>query len=221
MNTRKLFLLSTLFVFLLLAGCGTVEFEQQLYRDGTFDFTMRVTSSNDMFISLLQEGIDMENASVTELDNGFEYRFEGLTLDDEFEGNIAQAWTIERSYSFPHQYITIRFSTDVLDTDEEDDMFGMMTPELLYTINPFGRITETNGVLSSDSSKVTFDLGRAEDYHVTFRHLCLFRSLCSRDIQEQEATEPLDFDLGVEESAELDPFGDEDFFGGDFAFEMN
>lgn len=209
----KKFILATILILtLLLSACGTVEFEQKLYKDGTFDLTIRVTSDNEMFASMVEEGLgDMEGATAREIEGGIEYSYERVDLSsNNIDADFSEIWGIEKEYKFPNQYITLKFNNDIEETTEED-LFGI-SPKIYYTIDPFGTITETNGLYSEDQSKVKFDLMKNKEYYVTFKYFCLIPAWCGADaIPEREASEE-GFDLGLDDSAFEDDLFADDFF---------
>ena len=195
----KIFLI--LLLTLALTACGTVDVEQKLYKDGTFDLTLTITSENEMFMSLFtEEAGDLEGATVREVEGGVEYTFEGMDIADEtLNDSFSGLWGIEKEFRFPYQYVTLSFDNDVEESPEED-IFGL-TPKFYYTLEPFGKITDTNGVYSEDKSKVRFDFMKNEEYFVTFRYFCLVPSWCG-DLPEREQSDE-SFDLGGSEPIDL------------------
>ncbi|MFW5983325.1 MAG: hypothetical protein ACOCQ4_02400 [bacterium] len=208
---KKLFLVALIFGVLLLSACGTVDVEQKLYKDGTFDLSIEVTSENEMFIDLFEGQLnDLEGAELTELDNGVRYSYEGVSFSNgEFNNSFSKMWGISKEYHFPYNHIILNFNNTV--ASEEEDSFGM-DPEFYYTIEPFGKIVDTNGIYLEDKSKVRFDLMKEKDYFIEFKYFCLIPAFCAGDKIPERESQNTSFGLS-DDSLNNSPL--DDSFGGD------
>ena len=162
---------------LLLAGCGVVNIQQKLYRDGTFDISIEVNSQNEMFLNgmknILEENPVFEKAVVTETDEGYRYTLNKVTMESFYTGkgdSIFESIGIKKEFKFPYYYYTITLPNKGL----EDSEYGAMAMSASYIIEPFGKIVDTNGVYTSDKkNQVKFNLLKEKNYYVTFRDFFL------------------------------------------------
>ena len=180
---RKSIVLACIVLLFLLTGCVTMEVEQKLYKDGTFDLTVTITSDNPEMVDFFSSSLTgMENATVTELEDGLRYEMKDLSLDREADDNstFAERWGIEKEFKFPHQYITFTYDNRGIGSERTSQMPGM-TPDIDYVFEPFGKITDTNGIRIEGENKVKFNLMKNKKYYVTFRYFCLFPFLCGED----------------------------------------
>ena len=168
---RKI-IIGLILLSVLLSGCGTVNIGQKLYRDGTFDLSMEVRSDNVMFINLAKEAFQssqMQQGTLIEQTNGFTYYFEEISFDDfPIQDDAVEFIDIKREFKFPFYYYTITLvSPGVQQTDFE---FGTMGMAFNYIVEPFGKITETNGFYLGENKKaVVFNLMQTGTYYVVFR----------------------------------------------------
>ncbi|MBI5001764.1 hypothetical protein HZC31_00095 [Candidatus Woesearchaeota archaeon] len=213
---KQTILLLILVISLLLTGCGTVNFYQKLYRDGTFDITVEVKSSEQMFLTTVEQGLEesgmLKGAIRTEQADGYKYFIEKTTLAELNQTNASDSFIgssgFKREFKFPYYYYTITIINEQ-NTSEEDSAFtgGF---GFNYILEPFGKITDTNGFYTSDEKKaVQFNLMKSKTYYVTFRDFFLYSWIGgATKILEQEATIP------TEELLEEDSFvEDTEMFG--------
>lgn len=164
---------SLLVSMLLLTGCGTINIHQKLYRDGTFDLSIESKSDNAMFLNLVKEGFEespiTEKAILIEDEEGFKYLLEKTSLEDistESKDSMFESIGIKKEFKFPYYYYTITLKNE----GSEDPEYGSMGMSVNYILEPFGKITDTNGVLLGEDKKtVKFNLMKTKDYYVTFK----------------------------------------------------
>lgn len=191
---KKLRYIFALFIALLLVGCGNVNFVQKIYPDWTFDLSVKVKSDNEFFLNTARSSLEgspyFEKATLVELDDGFTYNLEKISLEETTvseQGAVYESIGIKKEFKFPYYYYTITLKNKGLD-DNEFGSFGM---SLDYVLEPFGRIIDTNGVYVGDDKKaVKFNLLKEKEYYVTFKHFLISSILSgSNKIIEREAKE--------------------------------
>jgi len=172
---KRLVVILTLISMLLLSGCGTININQKLYRDGTFDLSIEVKSDNEMFINMVKEGFEespvIEKATLIEQEDGLRYVLEKASFNDistESGDSMFESIGIKKEFKFPYYYYTINLKNK----GAEDSEYGSMGMSFNYVIEPFGKITDTNGVyVGEDKKSVKFNLMKSKDYYVTFKDL--------------------------------------------------
>lgn len=182
-------------IVLLVTGCGTVNMYHKLHRDGTFDFSIGVKSDNEMFLNTMKSAFEesalVEKATYIEKDDGFTYVLEKVTLEDvsdeEEEESVLETIGVKKEFKFPFYYYTFTLKNK----GTGDSEFGSMGMALNYIVEPFGKITDTNGVfIGEDKKKVKFNLMKTKDYYITFRDFFLFSWIGGASkIIERDATE--------------------------------
>ncbi|MBI2124941.1 hypothetical protein HYU08_00120, partial [Candidatus Woesearchaeota archaeon] len=190
-------LLKSIFVLvvaLLLVGCGSISFVQKIYPDWTFDLSVEVSSDNEYFLnaarSSFEESPSFEKATLVELDNGFRYNLEKVSVEETAtseQGAIYESIGIKKEFKFPYYYYTITLKNKGI----EDNEFGSFGMSMDYNLEPFGKITDTNGVYIGDDKKsVKFNLLKEKEYYITFRHFFLSSLLSGTNkIVDREAKE--------------------------------
>ena len=193
---RKIVIVLALISMLLLSGCGTININQKLYRDGTFDLSIEIKSDNEMFINMVKEGFEenpvIEKATLIEQDDGFKYVLEKASFDDvstENGDSMFESIGIKKEFKFPYYYYTITLKNK----GSADSEYGSMGMSFNYIIEPFGKITDTNGVyLGEDKKAVKFNLMKSKEYYVTFKDLFISSwfggasKILSREAKETE-----------------------------------
>lgn len=172
---KKLTIALALISMLLLSGCGTININQKLYRDGTFDLSIEIKSNNEMFINMVKEGFEespaIEKATLIEQEDGFKYVLEKASFKDistERGDSMFESIGIKKEFKFPYYYYTISMKNK----GSEDSEYGSMGMSFNYIIEPFGKITDTNGVyVGEDKKSVKFNLMKSKEYYVTFKDL--------------------------------------------------
>ncbi|MBU0979706.1 MAG: hypothetical protein KJ709_02785 [Nanoarchaeota archaeon] len=172
---RKIVIVIALISMLLLSGCGTININQKLYRDGTFDLSIEIKSDNEMFTNMVKEGFEespvIEKATLIEQDDGFKYILEKASFEDvstESGDSMFESIGIKKEFKFPYYYYTITLKNK----GSDDSEYGSMGMSFNYIIEPFGKIIDTNGVyLGEDKKAVKFNLMKSKEYYVTFKDL--------------------------------------------------
>lgn len=172
---KKLVILLALVSILILSGCGTVNINQKLYRDATFDLSIEVKSDNEMFVNMVKEGFEespvIEKATLIEQEDGFKYILEKASFKDvstESGDSMFESIGIKKEFKFPYYYYTISLKNKGVENSE----YGSMGMSFNYIIEPFGKITDTNGVYVGEGKKsVKFNLMKSKDYYLTFKDL--------------------------------------------------
>ena len=178
-NKRRkiIFVLGLILVALFVVSCGTITINQKIYRDWSFDLSIEAKSDNQAFLNLVKEGFEenqiTEKATFVEQESGFKYVLEKATIEDisTEEGNsLFESIGIKKEFKFPFYYYTISLKNKGSESEE----FGSFGMSFDYMIEPFGKITDTNGVyIGEDKQVVKFNLLKTKDYYLTFRDFFL------------------------------------------------
>ncbi len=190
--SKKLLFLLFLSVFVFLSGCIDVDVHQKLKRNGNMDLGITY-SAPPAVIDLLRDSVNLEGAEVfkfeeTEDSLSFVFRDVNKALNigmfEEEEGELEEElfnpenFNLAREFSFPYYYFTysINLSSRGGSRDVQggiDDALGDVM-SVSYTVEVFGRIVDTNGVLLSNK-EARFDLVNPdEEFRVVFRDFFLF-----------------------------------------------
>lgn len=175
---KKTLLLLIILSALLLCSCGTINLYQKLYRDGSFDLSFEVKSSSPEFLNLMKSSLEKNNnlkAKLIEEENGFKYVFDKTNFRDLPTGNqlsSLESMGFKKEFKFPYYYYTLTLKNKGFDSSDADT--GMSASSLgmglNYIIEPFGKITDTNGyLLGEDKQAVKFNLMITKEYYLTFR----------------------------------------------------
>ena len=177
-NERKrIVIFWLLLIALFLVGCGTININQKIYRDWSFDISIEVNSDNQAFLNLVKDGFEdnpiTEKATIVEQESGFKYVLEKATIEDisTEEGNsLFESIGIKKEFKFPFYYYTLSLKNKGSESEE----FGSFGMSFNYMIEPFGKITDSNGVyVGEDKRVVKFNLLKTKDYYLTFRDFFL------------------------------------------------
>ena len=193
---KQITIVLVLLITLLLSGCGTINFNQKLYRDGTFDLSIEVKSDNQMFVNMVKEGLEnssfAEKATLIEQESGFKYtrkripfaNFYNVSAED--KENIFKSIGIKKEFKFPYYFYTITLKNKGL----EDPEYGSMGLSFNYIIEPFGTITDTNGIyVGEDKKAVKFNLMKSKEYYITFKDFLIFSWFGGSEITNIEPKE--------------------------------
>ncbi len=180
-----------LIIVILLSGCVQAEVYQKVKRNGNFDISLTIKSESPMILNIFKQESPInpslqDKYTYEEDETSITYKFTDLdpTKDvifaesEEFETGIF-GYNLSKEFKFPYYYYYFE-----LDLSEEDNgvldsqnkglsgieaMFDEMF-KIGYTVEVFGKITETNGNRMEDN-KVKFNLGPSENniYYIEFR----------------------------------------------------
>lgn len=201
----------------MLSGCVNMTVTQKLYRDGTSDLILELSSENEFIrnSAFNQVMTEMEGAVVVETEKGFRITKEGIQVSDledkETAGIIADTG-FKKEFKFPFYYYTITIDNKGMESPEEDEfgfaeaMMGSMA--FNYVLEPFGTITETNGIYVGESKKaVKFNLLQSKVYTVTFRDFFLWSWIggASKLLEREPSKVEIDMsDLGASEEPTME-----------------
>jgi hypothetical protein len=187
------------FSLLLLTACASINMRQKLYRDGTSDLSLSVKSDSEFALNMLKnafaENPTFEGATYKETENGFSYTLNKQRFKEDNNSNESSYISnlgISKKFKFPYYYYTITLKNqglDLSDSESEYGQIGAMGFAFDYTIEPFGKITETNGVLLDGENAVKFDLTKTKEYSVTFKDFFLSNWFGGTKIPEMEPKE--------------------------------
>ena len=202
---KLLFSIPLIFI-LLLSGCATINVYQKLYRNGEFDLTFEVISDNQFTSNALKESVGKEfkGGSYIETSNGFKYILEKADINKVLGQNnisITDNLGIKKEFKFPYYYYTLTLKNEGI----ADPKYGSMGVSCNYIIEPFGKITDTNGIYFGDGKRaVEFDLMKSNDYYVTFRDF--FISSWFGGASKIINKEAKDFKFNINGSSEIEAF---------------
>ena len=182
---NKKFLVILLLSLFLLSGCVQVDFYQKIKRSGNVDFSITLTGDSSI-LSYLINSIDInesEDVAVSKTDNSITYLIKDFNprsssvfnTEEGSESDItvleSDNYRFERKFKFPYYYFVYEIKSDAKE-DDSDSIFDVDDLlKMTFTIEVFGRITDTNGE-KLDSKTVQFDLINHDGpIYVEFRDL--------------------------------------------------
>lgn len=189
----KIKIIDMLFIVLLvsflvfISGCGTINLKMDLNSDWSYDGV--IEAKGEMVVNLIKQSMSesefqMEFKEI-ETEDGVMYKFTDSLINPKWE-NMFSSLGIEKEFKFPFYYYTLTLKNKGMDLSDSEygDMFG--TFGFNFIINPYGKITETNGVLLGEKQdSVRFDLKKTKDFSVTFRRFFLLDIFTYRKVIER------------------------------------
>ncbi|MDY6771382.1 MAG: hypothetical protein SV186_05535 [Candidatus Nanohaloarchaea archaeon] len=177
-----------------LSGCLTVNMRAELHRDKSMDFSIGVDSQYEFVRNMMENAITKQfnngSATLSESSNSFKYTWERVRppeIDGPTTNNLSKMldWNVSHNYSFPVSYVyRIEFTTEGMnlsgmenlsgsegsDSSLGSSLFGGGLSSLGFNfyLDPFGSITDTNGI-RTDTGAVKFDLLKDKTYYVEFK----------------------------------------------------
>lgn len=194
MNKKILLIILTL-TLLIMSGCIHVDAHQKLKRNGNTDLIITY-SAPKMILDSLKEGIstdfeDMKNVKYEESSDSIKFIFKNI--NEEFDVDVfdddeetfndilfnKENFNIEKEFRFPFYYFTytINLGHEFNMDNEEFNELNQMLEEMFkftYTVEVFGKITDTNGEKLSKKEARFNIVDTSEAYVVEFRDFFLF-----------------------------------------------